>query len=237
MRLFVGDDWLGSHDIEVMDEAGRVLARGGCLRACRGRPAARLTGRTSARTLGRGGGDRIETDRGPWWPRSSRPGTRFPGDPLQASQYRSGTAFRRPKHAATRTCWPTCPHRLPPAAPAPDSPQARPSRWWPVPMTLIWNAPGTSSGCGTSCGVLPPAVEAFEDLDATDPSSCWAGAGPGPAASYPCSVAAALSAPAAVHRRRPTRSWRRCAASSWASRRSHRRLHRRGAVADRVSPP
>ena len=28
MRLFVGDDWAqGHHDVEVMDEAGKVLAR------------------------------------------------------------------------------------------------------------------------------------------------------------------------------------------------------------------
>jgi len=34
MRLFVGDDWAqGHHDVEVMDEAGKVLARGGCPRA------------------------------------------------------------------------------------------------------------------------------------------------------------------------------------------------------------
>ena len=29
MRLFVGDDWAGDHhDVELMDERGRVLARG-----------------------------------------------------------------------------------------------------------------------------------------------------------------------------------------------------------------
>ena len=33
MRLCVGDDWAQDHhDIEVMDEAGTVLASGGCRR-------------------------------------------------------------------------------------------------------------------------------------------------------------------------------------------------------------
>ncbi len=33
MRLLVGDDWAQDHhDIEVMDETGRVLAAGGCRR-------------------------------------------------------------------------------------------------------------------------------------------------------------------------------------------------------------
>ena len=34
MRLFVGDDWAEDHhDVEVMDAAGKVLAKNGCPRA------------------------------------------------------------------------------------------------------------------------------------------------------------------------------------------------------------
>ena len=37
MRLCVGDDWAQDHhDIEVMDEAGKVLAGGGCRRGLPG---------------------------------------------------------------------------------------------------------------------------------------------------------------------------------------------------------
>jgi len=39
MRLFAGDDWAEDHhDVELMDERGRVLARGGCRKGWPGWP-------------------------------------------------------------------------------------------------------------------------------------------------------------------------------------------------------
>ena len=39
MRLFVGDDWAeGHHDVEVMDELGKVWPGGGCPRGWPGWP-------------------------------------------------------------------------------------------------------------------------------------------------------------------------------------------------------
>ena len=69
MRLYVGDDWAEDHhDIEVMDEAGKVLAK---RRLPEG--VASMTGlhELTGRLLGEDEQDAevvigIETDRGPW---------------------------------------------------------------------------------------------------------------------------------------------------------------------------
>src|ERR1700744_5027555 len=69
MRLFVGDDWAEDHhDIEVMDEAGKVLARRRVAEGVAGM--AQLHGLIGAH-LGEDADDSdvtvgIETDRGPW---------------------------------------------------------------------------------------------------------------------------------------------------------------------------
>jgi transposase len=92
MRLFAGDDWAEDHhDIELMDEAGQVLAK-------RRLPEG-VTGITQFHELiGRfvpADGDAqvlvgIETDRGPWVAALIAAGyTVFPVNPLQASRYRS----------------------------------------------------------------------------------------------------------------------------------------------------
>ena len=92
MRLFVGDDWAEDHhDIEVMDPAGRVLARARLPEGVAGM--ARLHELTGQQL---GGDDQdaevvigIETDRGPWVAALAAAGYLvFPVNPLQASRYR-----------------------------------------------------------------------------------------------------------------------------------------------------
>ena len=91
MRLCVGDDWAEDHhDIEVMDEAGPVLARKRLPEGVAGiGQLHELVGRFVP-----AGGDAevqvgIETDRGPWVAALIAAGYMvFPVNPLQASRYR-----------------------------------------------------------------------------------------------------------------------------------------------------
>ena len=92
MRLFVGDDWAEDHhDVELMDAAGRVLARNWLPEGVAGM--ARLHELTGQH-LGEDGEDAevvigIETDRGPWVAALAAAGyTVFAVNPLQASRYR-----------------------------------------------------------------------------------------------------------------------------------------------------
>ena len=92
MRLFVGDDWAEDHhDVELMDAAGRVLARKRLPEGVAGM--ARLHELTGQH-LGEDGEDAevvigIETDRGPWVAALAAAGyTVFAVNPLQASRYR-----------------------------------------------------------------------------------------------------------------------------------------------------
>ena len=92
MRLCVGDDWAEDHhDIEVMDEAGKVLAKKRLPEAAAGMTQLHgLIGRFVPEdvddvevVIG------IETDRGPWVAALTAAGYRvFPVNPLQASRYR-----------------------------------------------------------------------------------------------------------------------------------------------------
>src|SRR5215467_10581051 len=90
MRLFVGDDWAEDHhDIEVMDEAGKVLARRRLPEGAAGMAqlhelvAAQLPGEDAEVVVG------IETDRGPWVAALIAAGYMvFAVNPLQASRYR-----------------------------------------------------------------------------------------------------------------------------------------------------
>ncbi|MGO8959824.1 MAG: IS110 family transposase, partial [Streptosporangiaceae bacterium] len=93
MRLLVGDDWAQDHhDIEVMDEAGRVLAR---RRVPEGVAGIGQLHELISRFLpeqdtGAEVQVGIETDRGPWVAALIAGGyTVFPVNPLQASRYRS----------------------------------------------------------------------------------------------------------------------------------------------------
>src|SRR6266513_2824049 len=88
MRLLVGDDWAQDHhDIEVMDEAGRVLARA---RVPEGVAGIGQLHQLISRFLPEQGTDAevqvgIETDRGPWVAALIAAGyTVFPVNPLQA---------------------------------------------------------------------------------------------------------------------------------------------------------
>jgi transposase len=92
MRLFVGDDWAEDHhDVELMDAAGRVLARKRLPEGVAG--IARLH-ELIGEQLGEDAQDAevvigIETDRGPWVAALAAAGyTVFAVNPLQASRYR-----------------------------------------------------------------------------------------------------------------------------------------------------
>jgi transposase len=92
VRLLVGDDWAEDHhDVEVMDAAGKVLARRRLPEGVAGIAALHaLIGQHA----GQDGGEAevvigIETDRGPWVAALIAAGYRvFPVNPLQASRYR-----------------------------------------------------------------------------------------------------------------------------------------------------
>ena len=92
MRLFVGDDWAEDHhDVELMDEQGRVLARGRLPEGVAG--IARLH-ELIGEQLGEDADDAevvigTETDRGPWVAALVAAGyTVYGVNPLQASRYR-----------------------------------------------------------------------------------------------------------------------------------------------------
>ena len=137
MRLFVGDDWAeGHHDVEVMDEAGRVLAKGRLLEGVAGM--AQLH-ELIGRHLPEDGVDAevvvgIETDRGPWVAALVAAGYAvFPVNPLQASRYRerhsvSGAKSDGGDAHMLADMVRTDSHQLRPAAG--DTLQARRSRWW-----------------------------------------------------------------------------------------------------------
>ena len=98
--LFVGDDWAEDHhDVEMVDEAGRLLARPTAARgARRDHPAARADRRAPAGRLDRRrrrpeqaqrGQVGIETDRGPWVAALVAAGYEvFAINPLSVARYR-----------------------------------------------------------------------------------------------------------------------------------------------------
>ena len=92
MRLFVGDDWAEDHhDVEVMDEAGRVLAK---RRLPEGVAGIAQLHELVGRYLPEDAEDAevavgIETGRGPWVAALIAAGYAvYPVNPLQASRYR-----------------------------------------------------------------------------------------------------------------------------------------------------
>ena len=89
MRLCVGDDWAQDHhDVEVMDEAGKVLARRRLPEGVAGIGLLHeLIGRFVPADAEVAVG--IETDRGPWVAALLAAGyVVYPVNPLQASRYR-----------------------------------------------------------------------------------------------------------------------------------------------------
>jgi transposase len=177
MRLFVGDDWAEDHhDIEVMGEAGKVLARRRLpegvagmsqLHALIGRFVPEDTGDAEV-VIG------IETDRGPWAAALIASGYRvFPVNPLQASQYRSRHGVSGAKsdggdaHMLADVVR-TDSHQLRPAAG--DSPQAQGIKVVArTHKTLIWDHTRTVQRLRQQLReYFPAALEAFDDLDAPD---------------------------------------------------------------------
>ena len=177
MRLFVGDDWAEDHhDVEVMDEAGTVLARRRLPEGVAG--IAQLHALVGAH-LGEDT-DRaevivgIETDRGPWVAALIAAGYLvYPVNPLQASRYRERHGVSRAKSDAgdahmLADMVRTDSHQLRPAAG--DSPEAEAVKVLArAHKTLIWERTRATQRLRHQLlGYFPAALEAFEDLDAPD---------------------------------------------------------------------
>ena len=177
MRLCVGDDWAEDHhDIEVMDEAGRVLARKRLPEGVAG------IGQLHE-LIGRFVPDRcrdaevqvgIETDRGPWVAALIAAGYKvFPVNPLQASRYRgrhgvSGAKSDGGDAHMLADVVRTDAHQLRPAAG--DSPAAEAVKVLArTHKTLIWQRAAMVQRLRAQLReYFPAAVAAFEDLDAPD---------------------------------------------------------------------
>jgi hypothetical protein len=229
VRLFVGDDWAEDHhDVEVMDAAGKVLAK-------RRLPEG-VAGMAQLHELvGRHLGDDadgaevvigIETDRGPWVAALVAAGYRvFPVNPLLASRYRDRHGVSGAKSDAgdahmLADMVRTGSHQLRPAAG--DSAEAGAVKVTArMHKTMIWERTRAVQRLRHQLReYFPAALEAFEDLDAPDTLELLGkAADPERARKLTrAQVSAALRRPAAVApRARRTRSWRRCAASTSAS--------------------
>ena len=177
MRLFVGDDWAEDHhDVELMDEQGRVLARKRLPEGVAG--IARLH-ELIGEQLGEDADDAeviigIETDRGPWVAALIAAGYAVCGvNPLQASRYRgrhgvSGAKSDRGDAHMLADMVRTDSHQLRPAAG--DSPQAEGIKVLArTHKTLIWERTRQVQRLRHQLlQYYPAAIEAFPDLDAPD---------------------------------------------------------------------
>jgi transposase len=176
MRLCVGDDWAEDHhDIEVMDEAGRVLVKKRLPEGVAGiGQLHELIGRFVPAD-----GDvevqvGIETDRGPWVAALIAAGyTVFAVNPLQASRYRgrhgvSGAKSDGGDAHMLADVVRTDAHQLRPAAG--DSPAAEAVKVLArTHKTLIWQRAAVVLRLRAQLReYFPAAVAAFEDLDAPD---------------------------------------------------------------------
>jgi transposase len=177
MRLFVGDDWAEDHhDIEVMDEAGKVLAK---RRLPEGVAGIAKLHELIGRYLPEDAADAevvtgIETDRGPWVQALVAAGYLvFPVNPLQASRYRqrhgvSGAKSDGADAHMLADMVRTDSHQLRPAAG--DSQQAGGIKVLArTHKTLIWERSRAVQRLRHQLReYFPAALEAFEDLDAPD---------------------------------------------------------------------
>jgi transposase len=175
--LFVGDDWAEDHhDVELMDSAGRRLAKARLPEGVAG--IARLHALIGAQLGEDVDGPEvavgIETDRGPWVAALVAAGyTVYAVNPLQAARYRERHSVSGAKSDAADAhiladMVRTDAHQLRPVAV--DSPDAEGikvvSR---VHKTLIWERTRhTQRLRHTLREYFPAALEAFEDLDAAD---------------------------------------------------------------------
>jgi transposase len=177
VRLYVGDDWAeDDHDIEVMDQAGTVLAKRRLPEGVAGMAQLHeLTGRflpedaeDAEVVVG------IETDRGPWVAALIASGyVVYPVNPLQASRYRerhgvSGAKSDQGDSHMLADMVRTDSHQLRPAAG--DSPEAGAIKVVArTHKTLIWERTRAVQRLRHQLReYFPAALEAFEDLDAPD---------------------------------------------------------------------
>ena len=177
MRLFVGDDWAEDHhDVEVMDEAGKVLARKRLPEGAAG--IAQLHALVGAH-LGEDGDGAdvlvgIETDRGPWVAALAAAGYRvFAVNPLQAARFRdrhgvSGAKSDAGDAHALADMVRTDSHQLRPAAG--DTPEAQGIKVLArAHKTMIWERTRAVQRLRHQLReYFPAALEAFDDLDAPD---------------------------------------------------------------------
>ena len=176
VRLFVGDDWAEDHhDVELMDAAGRVLAKRRLPEGVAGM--ARLhemVGQHWARRLMAEVVVGIETDRGPWVAALAAAGyTVYGVNPLQASRYRERHGVSGAKsdagdaHMLTDMVR-TDSHQL--RAVAGDSADAGGIKVLArTHKTLIWERTRQVQRLRHQLlGYYPAALEAFDDLDAPD---------------------------------------------------------------------
>jgi transposase len=174
--LFVGDDWAEDHhDVELMDAAGRRLAKARLPEGVAG--IARLhamigaqLGDAEATEVAVG----IETDRGPWVAALIAAGyTVYAVNPLQAARYRERHSVSGAKSDAADAhiladMVRTDAHQLRPVAG--DSPDAEAVKVVArAHKTLIWERTRHTHRLRHSLReYFPAALEAFEDLDAAD---------------------------------------------------------------------
>ena len=176
VRLFVGDDWAEDHhDVELMDAAGRVLAKRRLPEGVAGM--ARLH-ELVGQQLGEDADAEvvigIETDRGPWVAALAAAGyTVFGVNPLQASRYRerhgvSGAKSDGGDAHMLADMVRTDSHQL--RAVAGDSPDAEGLKVVArTHKTLIWERTRQVQRLRHQLlGYFPAALEAFDDLDAPD---------------------------------------------------------------------
>ena len=177
MRLFVGDDWAEDHhDVELMDAAGKVLARKRLPEGVAGM--ARLH-ELIGQHLGEGDEDAgvvigIETDRGPWVAALVAAGyVVYAVNPLQASRYRerhsvSGAKSDRGDAHMLTDMVRTDSHQL--RVVAGDSPGASAVKAVArTRKTLIWDCTRQVQRLRHQLReYFPAALTAFEDLDAAD---------------------------------------------------------------------
>ena len=177
MRLFAGDDWAEDHhDIEVMDEAGKVLARRRLPEGTAGMAQLHalvggfLGEEADAADVVIG----IETDRGPWVTALIAAGYRvYPVNPLLASRYRDRHGVSGAKSDAgdahmLADMVRTDSHQLREAAG--DSPEAEGVKVLArTHKTLIWERTREVQRLRHQLReYFPAALEAFDDLDAPD---------------------------------------------------------------------
>jgi len=179
MRLFVGDDWAEDHhDVEVMDEAGKVLARKRLPEGAAGM--AQLHGLVGGFLGEDADADAaevivgIETDRGPWVAALAAAGYLVLAvNPLQAARFRerlgvSGAKSDAGDAHALADMVRTDSHQLRPVAG--DSPEAEGVKVLErIHKTMIWERTREVQRLRHQLReYFPAALEAFADLDAPE---------------------------------------------------------------------